>query len=95
MSEHETWYRASRNGHISAAKVTKHTDTCVWVEEGFLGICRRRRLGFEWGIFPTWVEARRYIEAAAREELELSRRQLDTARSRLATIQAMKEPDNE
>lgn len=94
MSETETWYRTGHDT-IEAVKVTKYTDNTVWVDRGAWGIRRQSRRSEYRAFFPTWKEARDHLEAEARKELEAAQRHLDTARFRLATIQAMKEPGHD
>ena len=100
MSEHETWYRAIFGDLIEPVVVTKVGDKSVWTLTGYFGntydkpTARRRNTSGE-TYHRTWREARDHLDAAARKELEVIHRHLDTARSKLATIQAMKEPDND
>lgn len=94
MSEHETWYE-TYNGRIIAVKVAGHTDQTVMLDLGNNKTRRKARESSYSSFFPTWREAKSHLERVSRRELEFARQRLDTARSRLATIQAMKEPDNE
>lgn len=94
MSEAETWYR-TRHDTIEAVKVTKYTDKSVWADHQFWGHCRQARRSYDRAICPTWREAHQFLEDVARQDLEVAQRNLKALSARLATIQAMKEPDNE
>jgi len=87
MSEQEIWYEVRRDW-ITTVKVASHTDQTVMIDHGNNNIRRKARRGSYSSFFPTWQKAKLHLECLARCDL-------DAARSRLAAIQAMKEPDNE
>ena len=94
MSEQEIWYEVRRDW-ITTVKVASHTDQTVMIDHGNNNIRRKARRGSYSSFFPTWQKAKLHLECLARCDLEAAHRRLDSARSRLAIIQAMKEPDNE
>jgi len=80
-------YRASGVIRIREVEVSRVTEKSIWQ-----GKIRSTRVSRECGYFNTWGEARRWLKAQARYNLETGVLRVDRLRDLLRDVEALRPP---